>query len=229
MNRILIITSIVTAIAVLIYTVFAGLQWWAIRKQGVYASDQVGKMQGQLDAIKEQARIMSESLEKTRNIVTQNERAVRAAERSVEVAEQNTVYAQRAYISVTAGDANWGRFFLRIENSGNTPASKVQLIAIAEVRADPPITPDVALPGTDRYTYIGLISPRGYFEKEVRINPEITDEQRPLVGQGKLKPWSSGVILYQDAFGIDRKTTFCFYQTCGSTKLQPWVHGNEAD
>jgi len=62
MNRILIITSIVTAIAVLIYTVFAGLQWWAIRKQGVYASDQVGKMQGQLDAIKEQARIMSESL-----------------------------------------------------------------------------------------------------------------------------------------------------------------------
>jgi hypothetical protein len=34
MNRVLVITSIVTAVAVLIYTVFAGLQWWAIRKQG---------------------------------------------------------------------------------------------------------------------------------------------------------------------------------------------------
>jgi hypothetical protein len=85
------------------------------------------------------------------------------------------------------------------------------------------------MPGTDRYTYVGLIAPRGFFGKEVLIIPEITEEQRPLVGQNRLKPWSSGIILYRDAFGIDRKTTFCFYQTYGSTKLQPWVQGNEAD
>lgn len=51
MNRVLVITSIVTAVAVLIYTAFAGLQWWAIRKQGDYASQQVAKMQAQLDLI----------------------------------------------------------------------------------------------------------------------------------------------------------------------------------
>jgi len=229
MSRVLVITSIVTAVAVLIYTVFAGLQWWAIRKQGDYASQQVGKMQEQLDAIREQARIMSESLAETRNIFDQNERAVGAAERSLEIAQRNTIYAERAYVSVTAGDGNWERFFLRIENSGNTPASKVQLIAVAEIRPDPLPVPDGAMPGTDHYTYVGLIAPRSFFEKDVRINPAITVEQRPLVGQNKLKPWSSGIIHYQDAFGIDRKTTFCFYQTYGSTKLQPWVQGNEAD
>src|SRR5437016_1370445 len=147
MNKVLIITSIVTAVAVLIYTVFAGLQWWAIRRQGKYASDQVEKMQGQLNAIKDQARIMRESLAETRNIVNQNERGVRAAERGIEVAQENTTYAQRAYVSVTAGDGNWERFFLRIENSGNTPASKVQLIAVAEVRPDQPPIRDIAMPG----------------------------------------------------------------------------------
>ncbi len=53
MNRVLIITSIVTAGAVLIYTVFAGLQWWAIRRQGEHASNQVRAMQGQLDIMRE--------------------------------------------------------------------------------------------------------------------------------------------------------------------------------
>jgi cell division protein FtsL len=62
MDKVLVITSIVTAVAVLIYTVFAGLQWWAIRKQGAYASDQVREMQGQLDAIEKQAGIMELSL-----------------------------------------------------------------------------------------------------------------------------------------------------------------------
>src|SRR6266404_3109324 len=53
MNRVLIITSIVTAGAVFIYTVFAGLQWSAIRKQGEHASNQVKAMQGQLDTMRE--------------------------------------------------------------------------------------------------------------------------------------------------------------------------------
>lgn len=97
MNRVLIITSIVTAVAVLIYTVFAGLQWWAIRKQGVSASEQAETMQEQLEAIKEQARIMGEPLAETRNIVTQNERVVTAAERTAEIAH----VGERAYIGIT--------------------------------------------------------------------------------------------------------------------------------
>jgi len=47
MNRVLIITSIVTAAAVVFYTIFAYLQWRAIKKQGDYALQQVGKMQAQ--------------------------------------------------------------------------------------------------------------------------------------------------------------------------------------
>ena len=96
MSWVLITTSIVTAVAVLIYTVFAGLQWWAIRKQGDYASRQVEKMQEQLDAIQEQGRIMGESLTETRKIVTQNERAVTAAERTAEIAHEG----ERAHVGV---------------------------------------------------------------------------------------------------------------------------------
>ena len=72
MNWILIITNIVTAVAVLIYTVFAGLQWRAIKKQGEYASEQVVKMQGQLIAMQGQSEAMHKGLEETRKIVAQN-------------------------------------------------------------------------------------------------------------------------------------------------------------
>lgn len=80
MNRVLIITSIVTAVAVLIYTVFAGLQWWAIRKQGAYASQQVGKMQGQLDAMMEQATLMDAALLESQKIAFETKRAVTVTE-----------------------------------------------------------------------------------------------------------------------------------------------------
>jgi hypothetical protein len=97
MNWILIITSIVTAAAVLIYTVFAGLQWWAIRKQAEHTANQVVNMQGQLDEMKRQAGFMKQGLDETRKIVEQNERAVTAAERTAEIAHEG----ERAYIGIT--------------------------------------------------------------------------------------------------------------------------------
>jgi hypothetical protein len=140
MNRVLVITSVVTAVAVLIYTIFAGLQWWAIRKQGEYASQQVGKIQGQLDVIQEQARIMSESLAETRNLVSQNERAVKAAERIADLASAG----ERAYVGVTGlviNDLSVGKspiLEVTFSNAGKTPAFHffcVPLLAFGEREA----------------------------------------------------------------------------------------------
>lgn len=200
-----------------------------LEKQSDTLEKQVQAMEAQLAAIKAQAIIMADSLEETRNIVRHNERSVRAAEQAVEVAQQNMIYAQRAYVSVTNGEVNWARFLLRIENSGNTPANNVEILALAEIRPSPLQTPDSQEPSSDRFTYIGLISPGGHFEKEVRLTSEVNDQQRPLIGRGDLKLWCSGLIRYLDVFGQTRHTKFCFYQRYGKTDLQPWVEGNEGD
>lgn len=200
-----------------------------LEKQSETLEKQVQAMEAQLMAIREQALIMADSLEETRNIVGHNERSVRAAEQAVEVAQQNMIYAQRAYVSITSGDVNWARFLLRIENSGNTPANNVEILALADVRPAPLPTPGFQEPSSDRFIYLGLIAPSSYFEREVRLTTEISDEERPLIGRGDLKLWCSGLIRYLDVFGQTRHTKFCFYQRYGNTNLQPWVEGNEGD
>jgi hypothetical protein len=128
MNLVLVITSIVTASAVLIYTVFAGLQWRAIRKQAEHTASEASTMQGQLDAMKDQASLMRDSLTETRNLVTQNERAVQAAEQSIKAARENLIDEQRAYVGITklaVDDLIVGRsptLSITWCNAGKTPA-----------------------------------------------------------------------------------------------------------
>lgn len=65
-----------------IFAIISYRQWRVIQKQTTHAGEQVEKMERQLDAMKEQGRLMSES-------IAQNERSVIAAEKSVKLAEAN--------------------------------------------------------------------------------------------------------------------------------------------
>lgn len=127
MNRVLVITSIVTAVAVLIYTVFAGLQWWAIRKQAEHTANQALKMQGQLDEMKRQAGLMEKGLGETRKMIEQNERAVETAEESTRIARRSFHSSERPHFGITGVTMNFevGRAFspsITIRNGGRSPA-----------------------------------------------------------------------------------------------------------
>jgi hypothetical protein len=178
-------------------------------------------MQSQLDAMKE-------TLAETAKIASHNERAVTVAERSVEVAQENAIYAQRAYLSVISGEIRGSGFVLRIENSGNSPANDVQMKAVAEMRAGALEAP---APGTagGSYVYLGLIAPGGFFNAEVVSDVELSGaKQDELIQQG-MEWWCAGVIRYEDVFRKTRHTRFCFKRHWLSDSLQPWLEGNEAD
>jgi hypothetical protein len=65
---ILVATGIITTIAVMVYTVFAVLQWWQIKKQAKHTSEQV-------DAMQQQLALMQKSTEDTKEAFYVTERA----------------------------------------------------------------------------------------------------------------------------------------------------------
>ncbi len=214
----------VNALSILILTAIA-VQAYIYRRQWK-------AMQGQLDAMEGQSRIMGESLVETRRMVEHNERAVKVAEESIEVARENTIYAQRAYLTVTKRVALTDGFLLRIRNVGNTPANDVHVRAVADVGYVPPPPPANVM---ENLTYIGSLSPRGTFDI-VRFANNVTAEQKSLLSdpEQEFRVWCVGAIFYEDIFKYDldggaRKTTFCYHQTAGSPSVDAWVTGNQAD
>ncbi len=112
----------------------------------------------QWEVMKTQADSMRDGLEETRSLVAQNERAVRAAEQSSEIAQQNMIYAQRANIGISNGEAvRVGAdilFRLKVENSGHTPAYDVQVVKWVDVKDGPPAEeiPEQAIKQTKKQT-----------------------------------------------------------------------------
>lgn len=84
-------------------------------------------MQGQLHAMKEQARIMDESLAETRNIATQSERAIEVSERNAKTAQDALYVSERAYIGIrniemSVGSNDEPSLTIIWINGGKTPA-----------------------------------------------------------------------------------------------------------
>src|SRR5882762_654606 len=80
---VLVITSIVTAVLFIAYTVFCGLQWWQIKKQATNAEEQVIKMQLTLEAVQDQGKTLrrqaigtTSQARSTRDLVGQNKEIV---------------------------------------------------------------------------------------------------------------------------------------------------------
>jgi hypothetical protein len=193
---------------------------------------QTGAMQGQLAAIEKQAGIMSDGLTETRKLVSQNERAVKAAEDSVKVVEQNAIDAQRAYVTVPSGevillgeDQGAALFSLNLVNSGNTPANEVRMFALAAVRTEEPPAIDFR---EAVWVAVGVIAPK---EKAIRLvanKRDITKLESKLMQERKMNLYVWGAIEYRDVFKQLRQTKFCYVQRFGSAKIGPCAGKNEA-
>jgi hypothetical protein len=198
-------------------------------------------MQGQLDIMQTQANAMQESLTETRNMVSQSEKALEvskiqaqmaqraagAAEQSIEIAQENTIIAHRAYLAIQSGTAGLaeegGIFNLSVRNFGNTPANNVVIYAKAEVRGELPPHEFPRAASTSG----GTVPPQTTISKKVVTAGKISPEEIALLNKGELTLYAWGVIAYQDIFGKSRQTKFCIRKIAGS-QFAPCPVGNEA-
>jgi|GEM_PF-3996892 len=194
---------------------FANAQGLATREQLLDMKEQTWAMRGQLEAIK-----------------TQNA----TLEKSIEIGEMSSIYAQRAYVTASVEKIEEFQFHLRIENSGNTPANDVHVAFSFGMRDKPPY--EVGEDGLIAYDAdwahkqrLGLIAPGGH-------QPVITPKQSdPFKAQSKLwDKWKLsqvryyvwGRIFYEDIFNKKRHTDFCFFQGQGFPSGYPCEYGNSA-
>jgi hypothetical protein len=116
------------------------------------------------------------------------------------------IFIENAWIKQVAGNHAW-KIRYKLKNSGQTPASKVTVIDVAQGVA----MPFSDLPFPRDSTYFGAMAPNGDFidcvtEKIEFVSfADLTNELKALVLVGK--------ITYEDAFGESRWTTFCFSAT----------------
>jgi hypothetical protein len=184
-----------------------------------------------------QWKAMQDSLTKTRNLVAQNERAIKAAEDNVKTVEETAIYANRAYLradyAMMRGSAGV-RPYLRIENSGNTPANDVRLSYSCDFRDSPPYTDygdgmvayDV---GFNHQAKVGLIAPKGFELVPPPDTKTLTASEREQWRADGIKLYIWGVISYEDIFNKPRRTQFTFSQVASSPKGEPCEYGNRAD
>jgi hypothetical protein len=166
------------------------------------------------------------------------QKQIKAAKRGVKIAQQNLIYAQRAYVTIarveiisagkvalsseeetgiTSSD-EVASFCLRlkIENSGNTPANNVEIFHDFDAREIPP-TPSKDAP---HWKKIGLIAPHGFSYSygdrvyDDDINWEILEGED--TGRG-IYCW--GVLRYRDIFGQTWHTIFNYVQSPYTTSL----------
>ena len=139
------------------------------------------------------------------------------------------MYGQRAYLTVSSIDFKsegeamaTAKFELKVENSGNTPASNVEICDTGNVRdclAIPEVLPSKSI-------QLGVIAPQRHAVHII----DITKDMRRLEN-GTISYHRHGVIRYTDIFGKPHSTKFSFELPPGiSLKWYPCKEGgNEAD
>lgn len=216
-----------------------------IRTQAEAAQKAAEMAMGQLVAMQSQERAQYEGLEETRKIVGQNERTIETTQRSVDIAEKNSIYAQRAYVVAKMKDVGLRdsslQFRFRIQNGGSTPANNVCVTYECSLRDSPPWSVyDLEVAGkTEKQVVfdvpsslserLGVIAPHGSYE--VLTTPETyfqSTEQFDGFGNNELKFYCWGRIIYEDIFNTPRHTDFCFYQSQSRPDGYPCEYGNEA-
>ena len=132
-----------------------GNQTAVAKAQGAVLEGQLIAMQeaadmakGQLVALQHQEQAQFSNLDETRKIVGQNADVVKAMQGQLAAMEQQTEYAQRAYLSVPIANLGMAQeitggnqcfiFVLHIRNSGNTPAYNVEIVVSTGMAVDPP-------------------------------------------------------------------------------------------
>ena len=190
-----------------------------IRKQGKTLRNQaIGTLS--------QARFTREALIETRRLVAQNERAVKAAEDSVEI-------AQRAYVMVDSASAEYYSdtlvtIYCQLMNFGNTPAKTVYVISRTEFRELEPA--GWSKEGVDWTENSGMIiAPHSALDRKA-VHLQISAEQLGLLSERKLKLYLWGLIRYKDIFGQTRYTHFrLVHHPEQGERFSYCEDGNEAD
>jgi hypothetical protein len=219
-------------VAALIYAIVSIKQWKSIDKQATHAGEQVGKMQAQLGAMKEQERIMGESLVQSKIAIATMQFQADIAELASDSSRESAILAQRAYVSITQGSvqalANGDVIFsLRIENTGNTFARQVKILSSVDVVKEPP-TIDPTLPDLPDWANVGLIGPRSFITKFATTRQTLLTEELELVQRRERKLCCWGVIEYLDMFGKSRTTKFCFQDSPFVGQFGPYGDDNDA-
>jgi hypothetical protein len=194
---------------------FAHAQGLATCEQLIAMRDQAFSMKAQLAAI----HVQNATLEK-----------------SIDTAEMSSIYAQRAYLTATVEKITEFRFYLRIENSGQTPANDVHVAFSFGMREKPPY--DVGEGGVIAYDAdwahnqrLGLIAPRSHQPVITPKSPDPFKAQSKLWDKWKLSQvryYVWGRIFYEDIFNKKRHTDFCFFQGQGFPDGYPSEYGNSA-
>ena len=204
--------------------------------------------QSQLAAMQNQERAQFDALEETRKIVGQNERTIETTQKSIEVAEKTSIYANRAYVVAKIRDIGERdetlQFRLRIENSGNTPANDVVVVYSYGLRDK---SPHSKPPGSDLVVYdigymeterLGVIAPNGSYQ--VISTPEVSfnrkwspdkkwsEDEAERFNSGELSFYCWGRIVYEDIFNERRQSEFCFVQSIAHPNGYPCQYGNYA-
>jgi hypothetical protein len=164
----------------------------------------------------EQAQALKDSLEETRKIVAQNERAVIAMERSVETAQQSLYISERPYVELTKLSVELPIvaetpiiYGITIENKGRTPAYETQSAIYIDVRQDPlPESPNYR-PLRTGLSKVTLGSSNPMITKQT-TNFVLPQDVVAQVYAGEWMVYVYGVITYKDKLrGDTHRTKFC--------------------
>lgn len=216
--------SIIIIIITGTYSIFAFLQWQTIDEQTHNVAIQVKIMQNQLDTfnrqvneMKEQSKLVREQIENTSKQFALENRAwvyVDGAEHT-QLVMGNKVYAK-----------------LKIINSGNTPAFKVNSSAFINFRSMPLPEPMPLAIGEEKEESHPNIGPNGEFFIDISIKDAqnndiiLNDEWIKKIDSLEIRLYVWGKIDYQIIGGESHETYYCFINKPGTIAFNPCANNN---
>lgn len=203
-------------------------QWNAMLAAMKQTDRVIDKMQAQVNEIQKQSGILDKTLAETAKMAEHSERGI-------EVARENTEYAQRAYVTVTQKAFTGTGFSVAIENSGNTPAREVMVSWLIDAGTAPPKALKLGETGGKLPTtiFLGLLAPRSPEAVFIPCNRSLTAEEEQDYGEWPdiLHWWVTGSIYYRDIFQespVDyRLTEFCFFYDQQAQAVRANYSGND--
>jgi hypothetical protein len=190
-------------------------------------TSQLGQTIIQSKAVVSQAESMNASLVQTRELVAQNERAVKAAEDGVEI-------GQRAYVLISSAKPEFGSerhvmVEFEVTNYGNTPANHVRVSYRLEVlESEPESLNETTIDWENPRS--SIIAPHSPHPVPYRIQLNMSHEQRRAYNMKELRLYFWGVVRYRDIFGQVHHTRFRRIHFPGQgAQFGDCKGGNEAD
>ncbi|HEV7373460.1 MAG TPA: hypothetical protein VGN95_01985 [Pyrinomonadaceae bacterium] len=187
-----------------------------MQEQASVMASQKGVMVVQTETMQIQADTMIRSLKETQNLVSQNERAVKAAEQTAETTRQALHISERPYLEITNISVSLPFvaetpiiYSTTIENKGRTPAYDVKSAMYIDVRPDPlPENPEYRpLRTITSNVSLGSGNPMSSKQTTNFVLPQDAIDQ---IYVRKILVYVYGFVTYKDGLTPDiHRTRFC--------------------